>query len=58
MHRLTGERQMNFINLFFCICIIYNKDEYWWPFISVKRYYVFIMYYVDKTEHIPGTTVD
>jgi len=27
-------------------------------FISVERYYVFIMYYVDKTELIPGTAMD
>jgi hypothetical protein len=32
-----------------------NTDDL---FISVERYYIFIMYHVDKTELIPGTAVD
>jgi hypothetical protein len=32
-----------------------NTDDL---FMSVERYYIFMMYYMDKTELIPGTAVE
>jgi hypothetical protein len=53
--------QVNFINLLllFLLYLLFiikmNTDDL---FTSVERYYIFIMYYVDKTELIPEIAVD